>query len=157
MHPPLGEPPHWVPAGIFHETCFDKHADDYQAPPRHAGYKQHTNTIERNWRNLKEFLRTTNNVNTAQQCIGEWMHKKNILNEIIDTKDRLQRFLQDVTRVYPGLGKNRMKCTMEKMDICNCHECEEYFYLLFIFRYFIDLLFFTRILFLVLSKVNMTV
>lgn len=104
-----------------HETV--KHAIEFVRPPGPSmqPYKVHTNTIKRQWRDLKKTLRSINDVELADAYIGEWMYRSNILNAIEDTSDKIRKFLTDIGRAYPGIGKIPMIADLEN---CNCHECQ---------------------------------
>lgn len=122
-NPPRNDPPHWAPPGRFSDECLERNNALPPPAPGMQPYRDHTNTVERSWRDLKEYLRTTNNVNTADQYIGEWMYRRNILDKIPNQKDKLTRFLRDIARVYPGIGKLPMRKRYEDIDDCDCHEC----------------------------------
>lgn len=123
LDPPKEEPPHWAPPGRFDEKCLDSNWNEPPPQPGMQPYRNHTQTIERCWRDLKEYLRTTNNVKTADQYIGAWMYRRNILDRLESTKAKMERFLRDLARVYPGVGKKSMKLTREEIYDCDCHEC----------------------------------
>ncbi|KAJ8937142.1 hypothetical protein NQ318_019407 [Aromia moschata] len=52
------------------------------------------------------------------------MYRKNILGGITTEKGQFERFMRDIRRVYPGVGKVPMKLKYEDILNCACHECE---------------------------------
>ncbi|KAK4875401.1 hypothetical protein RN001_011823 [Aquatica leii] len=122
LQPPLGEDPIWVPTGTFLPECLDK---NWIGPPPRENvqpFRIHTNNAKRSWRELKSILTKCNGLQVTEGYIGEWMYRKNILDENATITEKFFRFCNDVARAYPGIGKNPMQIDIEN---CNCHECEE--------------------------------
>ncbi|KAK4872528.1 hypothetical protein RN001_014557 [Aquatica leii] len=120
VNPPQDEDPIWIPIGRLSEECVDK---TWIGPPPQAGvvpFRIHTNTCERFWRELKKTLQSCNSVDLAENYIGEWMYRKNILDNIQGRTAKFLRFMEDVRRAYPGIGRNPM---MADLANCNCHIC----------------------------------
>ncbi len=83
----------------------------------------HTNTLERSWRDLKHgFLRNCRSIEMVPNYIGEYLYRRNILDDVPDHKHligvKMYRFFEDVRKVYPGPGK--IPITIED---CVCDDC----------------------------------
>lgn len=121
INPPRNQDPLWVPLGRFHEACLDKQWMGPFPAPNVVPVRYHTQNGERSWENLKKTLRTCNSLELAEGYVGEWMYRSNILNRIPESGPRFGRFLDDMRRAYPGIGKQKMS---ETLDDCTCHECD---------------------------------
>lgn len=120
VEPPPGDEPMWMPAGFFNPECLD-HTFIGPAPQGLEPFRIHTQNCERSWRGLKQVCRTSNMLQYVPDYIGEWMYRKNILERIPTVGERFQRFLTDVGRAYPGLGRVAMDADILN---CHCHECD---------------------------------
>uniref|UniRef100_V5GTL7 ISXO2-like transposase domain-containing protein n=1 Tax=Anoplophora glabripennis TaxID=217634 RepID=V5GTL7_ANOGL len=124
LNPPREEEPNWASAGTFNEECLDTKWNGPAPQPGYVPFRNHTQTIERAWRDLKECLKTTNSMEYASEYIGEWMYRKDILERNLNMKEKFEKFLRDIRRAYPGIGKKPMKKSFEDLLDCDCHECE---------------------------------
>lgn len=73
-----------------------------QGDPTVRAVVVHTNTIERQWRELKKALRTCRSEPRVPIYIGEFLYRRNVLRHIPTLGQQLGRFLEDIRRVYPG-------------------------------------------------------
>jgi hypothetical protein len=121
INPPRDQDPIWVDAGRFNVECLDKQWSGPIPRPGVEPFRVHTQNGERSWRELKSTLRSCNNLDLAELYIGEYMYRKNILDSIEDTTGKMERFLRDIARVHPGIGRTKMGLNIEN---CNCHECQ---------------------------------
>lgn len=81
----------------------------------------HTNTIERQWRELKKHVRTCRSVARMPLYIGDFLYRRNILRHHRRLGDKMERFLQDIRRVYPGaVGYARR---VQRPGACACNTC----------------------------------
>lgn len=85
--------------------------------------KCHTNTLENKWQDLKNgFLRRCRSVDMVGNYIGEYLYRRNILDEVPYHKrnqgTRMYRFFDDMRRVYPGPLIEPIK-----LDNCDCEDC----------------------------------
>ncbi|KAI4455451.1 isxo2-like transposase domain [Holotrichia oblita] len=122
LEPVRAEDPTWVPVGRYHEACLDGR---WRGPPAENGlipFRSHTQTIERCWRDLKQQIDNGKRGRYADDYVGEWIYRRNILANI-DNNDRaarFERFMNDIRRAYPGVGLRLMQ---RDLDECDCHEC----------------------------------
>lgn len=120
---PKDAPPFWIPTGRFHANCLDKQWKGQQKCGM-VHYRHHTQNIGKCWRDMKEQLRSTQIVATAENHLGEYMYRRNVLNEFEGLNYKFSRFLRDIARAYPGIGKKLMKLSRaEILKGCDCHEC----------------------------------
>lgn len=121
IFPPRDQPPIWVPPGTFLPECLDTELNNYAPPlPNMEPIRFHTQIAENSWRYLKQVLRKCSEPRYAKEYLGEWMYRKNILETHSTMREKVQRFLDDCRRAYPGVGQNPMT---EDYDMCDCHEC----------------------------------
>lgn len=80
--------------------------------------KIHTNTIERQWLELKRHCRTCRSQRRLKWYMGEFMYRKNILRNLNSDAARFRRFIRDIHRVYPGPGKRGIRIIN-----CRCRSC----------------------------------
>ncbi|KAF9419672.1 hypothetical protein HW555_003950 [Spodoptera exigua] len=78
------------------------------APGGNVRVKIHTNTIERQWRELKQHCRSCRSQRRLKWYMGEYMYRHNILKQLPSEAARFRRLLRDMHRVYPGLGMHRV-------------------------------------------------
>ncbi|KAJ8927788.1 hypothetical protein NQ314_019667 [Rhamnusium bicolor] len=115
--------PLWMPVGRFNEECLNL---EWKHPPPRPGmqpFRNNTDNIRSAWVNLKSQIGSSYSIDNVRQYIGEWMYRRNILQEIKDDNGRFERFLRDVGRAHPGLGKVPMRTQYEDILKCDCHEC----------------------------------
>ncbi len=62
----------------------------------------HTNTIERQWRELKKALRTCRSPRRVPPYIGEFLYRRNVLRHLPTSGQKFARILEDIRRIYPG-------------------------------------------------------
>ncbi|KAF5308232.1 hypothetical protein FQR65_LT18243 [Abscondita terminalis] len=116
----MDEDPMWIPDGRLHEDCLDK---KWVGPPPQADvvpFRVHTNNCKRSWRNLKVTLRSCTSLDHASGYVGEWMYRHNILVGYLGRTAKFLRFMEDLGRAYPGIGRIQMDADILN---CQCHEC----------------------------------
>lgn len=121
LNPARDEDPLWIPVGRFHPECLDQ---QWIGPPPEAGmqpFRNRTQNIERSWRSLKARLRSCVSLDLVEKYIGEWMYRKNVLDRLPHYRAKFERFLTDIARAYPGVGKEKMS---DDYLNCHCHECQ---------------------------------
>ncbi|KAI5639423.1 ISXO2-like transposase domain-containing protein [Phthorimaea operculella] len=82
--------------------------------------KVHTNTVERQWRELKKHCRSCRSVERLKWYMGEYMYRHNVLKCLPNDAARFRRFLRDIHRVYPGYGKRAIRLTNCRCPDLNC-------------------------------------
>ncbi|KAI4470858.1 hypothetical protein MML48_1g16812 [Holotrichia oblita] len=120
-NPVREEEPLWFPAGRFAPECLDKQWVGPPTIPGHVPFRDHTQNIERCWRDLKSLIGPSTKENVVYLYLGEWMYRKNVLNRIDTFAGQMERFMHDIRRAYPGLGRRPMQLDIRD---CDCHECE---------------------------------
>ncbi|KAJ8923461.1 hypothetical protein NQ315_002020 [Exocentrus adspersus] len=124
IHPPKKGQRMWVPADRFNKECLDSKWKGPSPRPGVQPFRKHTHNLTKVWIDLKMHLKTLDNVALADQYIGEYMYRQNVLKEYgLRSKEGFIRFLHDINRVYPGIGRKGMKNRFENILDCNCHEC----------------------------------
>lgn len=78
---------------------------------QNVSVKVHTNTIERQWLELKRHCRTCRSDSKIKWYMGEYMYRQNILKLLPSDAARFRRLLRDIHRVYPGPKKRGIKLT----------------------------------------------
>ncbi|KAI4470869.1 signal recognition particle 54k protein srp54 [Holotrichia oblita] len=123
LNPVREEEPLCVPAGRFAPECLDKQWVGPPTIPGHVPFRDHTQNIERCWRDLKSLIVPSTKENVVYLYLGEceWMYRKNVLNRIDTFAGQMERFMHDIRRAYPGLGRRPMQLDIRD---CDCHECE---------------------------------
>lgn len=71
--------------------------------------KVHTNTIERQWLELKRHCRSCRSTRRLKWYMGEYMYRQNILKTLPSEAAMFRRLLRDIHRVYPGFRKRGIK------------------------------------------------
>ncbi|XP_022819098.1 uncharacterized protein LOC111351411 [Spodoptera litura] len=90
------------------------------APGGNVKVKIHTNTLERQWLELKRHCRTCRSQRRLKWYMGEYMYRHNILRQLPSDAARFRRLLRDMHRVYPGLGKRGIKSRNCRCSSPNC-------------------------------------
>jgi len=81
--------------------------------------KVHTNIVERHWKELKRHVRTVTADDSIEMFLAEFMYRHNILRKLEVKGQQFKRIMEDIRRVYPGLGSVGIKA-----DDCQCTNCE---------------------------------
>lgn len=113
--------PAWVPVGRFSPECRDSRSIGLAPEAGVEPVQYHTRGIEREWRKLKDKVSGCNNLRMVDSYVGEWMYRCNILRHIPTRREKFQRFLKDMARVWPGIGAEPMSLDI---DACLCRECK---------------------------------
>uniref|UniRef100_A0A2H1W6B0 SFRICE_033099 n=1 Tax=Spodoptera frugiperda TaxID=7108 RepID=A0A2H1W6B0_SPOFR len=87
------------------------------APGGNVKVKILTNTLERQWLELKRHCRTCRSQHRLNWYMGEYMYRHNILKDLPSDASRFRRLLRNMHRVYPGLGKRGIK-----IRNCRCRD-----------------------------------
>ncbi|KAF9801728.1 hypothetical protein SFRURICE_014882 [Spodoptera frugiperda] len=90
------------------------------APGGNVKVKIHTNTLERQWLELKRHCRTCRSQRRLKWYMGEYMYRHNVLKDLPSDAARFRRLLRDMHRVYPGLGKRGIKTRNCRCRDPNC-------------------------------------
>lgn len=121
LKPPRGSGPLWVPPGRLHEACLDTKCKERPPQAGYRPFRHHVQTIEKNWQELKKKTTYCPSVADAPYYIGEFMYRKNILCQYRTKAEMYRRFLEDIGRAYPGLGRVPMNVDVAN---CECHVCK---------------------------------
>lgn len=87
----------------------------------HREVDVHTNTVERQWRELKKALATCRSIPRVPMYIGEFLYRRNVLRHLPSYGEQLAQFLQDLRRQYPGYPGYDKR--VQRPGICVCLIC----------------------------------
>ncbi|CAG4990268.1 unnamed protein product [Colias eurytheme] len=96
-------------------TALGQQVPEILDDPTMVRVKVHTNTIERQWLEIKRHCRTCRSVQRLKWYMGEYMYRQNILKSLPSDAARFRRLLRDIHRVYPGVGRRGIRS-----ENCRC-------------------------------------
>lgn len=111
----------WAPPGRFHEACLDKKCKEKPPQEGYQPFRYHVKTTQRNWHTLKKKTSFCTSLADAPNYIGEFMYRKNILSQYRTRAEIFRRFMEDIGKAYPGLGRIPMNTDIGN---CECHICK---------------------------------
>lgn len=113
--------PLWVPPGHFHEACLEPNCKHQPPLEGYQPFRKHIQTIERSLQELKRRASFCSSLADAPNYIGEFMYRKNILSQYSTKAQIFRRFLEDIGKAYPGLGRVPMNADVGN---CECYICK---------------------------------
>lgn len=118
--PPLHEPPILVNEDFLQCAAGDRNFIG-PLPEGVSPFRVHTQTCERQWRSLKEFMRCGGPVTEErlESYVGSWVYFQNIKDTASTPSTRVARFMKDIRRVYPGYDQIAINDTREEPCLCN--------------------------------------
>jgi transposase-like protein len=90
-----------------HSVCHKRH---FVCP---SNREVHTNTIERQWRSVKETVKYFGDDEALDRYLGEYSYRDRFLKPLGSYGHQFRQFLGDVVRVYPGPYKPGIDFPME--------------------------------------------